>query len=433
MGHATQQTVLGGVALIVSTRRQNRGATSRVGQTAVSVPAVPSLDIQTGIGRYPQRVRPADSPKLFTDPPSSGHSSERKYVLRSADILMNRYAVRTRLGHGSFGTVVQAEDKITGTLVAVKIFHKEEDTSLAIDTKQEERMWLRVQGGCSPYSELFAAVLDTGEFRGHHCVVFELCHGTMHDVFEGYMGLAPLPTRHVIEIAYQLIRGVEYLHTIGIIHTDLKPDNIAFAHPATTEVQWLDVSTGYHSKTILVCPQITILDLGSAVDTSPGRKHFGRIAAQSYRAPEVILGLPWSHWVDLYATGCLIAELWLSRPLFLGNSVCDREHLAVVDRVISPFPEKYAREVNERIPGTFVITDKVTVEYPVGGIPLSRDEHGPPLQRISAAAPVSTRIHDISLCDLVSRLMSPDPEARLALHWAAKHKFFDPLARLQLR
>lgn len=57
-------------------------------------------------------------------------------------------------------------------------------------------------------SSLFAQVLGSGMHLGFHCVVFELCQATLFDVLQGYSGLAPLPMRHIIEIAYQIIKAI---------------------------------------------------------------------------------------------------------------------------------------------------------------------------------------------------------------------------------
>lgn len=95
--------------------------------------------------------------------------------------------------------------------------------------------------------------------------MFELCHATLYDIMKGLSGLAPLPGRHIVEIAYQMLSAVSCeclhhmycwtlpesssdLHSLGIIHADLKLDNIAVKYPETTTIQWLDPLTGFHDK-----------------------------------------------------------------------------------------------------------------------------------------------------------------------------------------
>ncbi len=55
---------------------------------------------------------------------------------------------------------------------------------------------------------LFAAVLGSGTHLGFHCIVFDLCEGTLYDLIKGYSGFLPLPARHVLEMAYQLVSGI---------------------------------------------------------------------------------------------------------------------------------------------------------------------------------------------------------------------------------
>ena len=119
---------------------------------------------------------------------------------------------------------------------------------------------------------LFAEAITSGTHRGFHCIVFELCGATLYNMVNGYMQLVPFPDRHVLEIAYQLVNTVdcEYhlyttmhpsrqhdldLHSLGIIHTDLKLDNIAVRDQATTTVRWLSRQTGFEDK---VCPSDTL-------------------------------------------------------------------------------------------------------------------------------------------------------------------------------
>ena len=56
---------------------------------------------------------------------------------------------------------------------------------------------------------LFAFVHGTGTHGGFKCIVFELCHGTLGDLLHCSRGLTPLPSRHVLEIAYQIVSAID--------------------------------------------------------------------------------------------------------------------------------------------------------------------------------------------------------------------------------
>ncbi|KAI0683367.1 kinase-like protein [Cerioporus squamosus] len=346
------------------------------------------------------------------------------------EAVMNRYRMVCSLGRGSFGTVVRAEDKITGSVVAIKLLHKDED--LNSDPQKEVRIYRKLLEGCRAQIELFPAVLGVGVHQGFSCIVFELCDSTLYDVIHGFCGLLPLPGRQLVEMVYQIVAAVEYLHSVGITHSDLKPDNIALKCADTTSIRWLDTITGYHNKKLLKSTEIRILDLGSAVCRNDGLTcSSGRIGNQCYRAPEISLGLPWSSGVDVFAIGCIVAELYLGRSLFPAESMTDREHLATVDKLVGPFGEEYARSVEKKIPGTFVFGDEVSVLFPASEVTLTAVEHAVPMKRLEDCKPLSGLVHDVVLHDLLHGLMRPSPSSRLGLDSALKHKYFDCLARLQ--
>ncbi|KAI0352249.1 kinase-like protein [Trametes cingulata] len=358
---------------------------------------------------------------------------ERFYTLKKSEIVLNRYNVRHGLGYGSFGTVVKAEDNITQTAVAIKFLHNLGSSGGDTSRKNEADMYYKVLAGCDPHIDLFAAVLATSVHRGFHCIVFELCQCTLQDVLQTYSGLLPLPARHLREMAYQLVKAVQYLHSLGIVHTDLKPDNIGLRCQDNVMVRWLDTRLGFREKKILISTQICIIDLGNAVEIKGSIPKSGRVGALPYRAPEVILGLSWSFGVDAFAIGCVLAELYLMEHLFDGAIENDHEHLATVDRLLGPFPEAYARRIDMKYPGTFVFGDRTRVRYPPVDVSPSIELHLDPMRRLEATKALPALVHDAVLHDLMRKLMALDPMQRIPLADAARHCYFDALNKLQLQ
>ena len=101
--------------------------------------------------------------------------------------------------------------------------------------------------------------------------------------------------------------------------------------------------------------------------------------------------MPWSFEIDQFGIGCVLAEATMLRNIFEGDSESDREQLAFMDRIVGPFPEDYAAEVERVVPGTFSFCGRVTVLYPAPGTPLTRAEHSKPVLRIERARPLSVR------------------------------------------
>ncbi len=138
-------------------------------------------------------------------------------------------SVEGLLGFGSFGTVVAADDIITGRAVAVKLLHKAVNGSQ--DARVEEQVYDALVAGCCANfryvtlrmdcllcagadrtARLFAEVLGSGEHRGFHCIVFERCELSLYGAIQGQRGVTPFPRRQVAEIAEQVLRGIDCMY-----------------------------------------------------------------------------------------------------------------------------------------------------------------------------------------------------------------------------
>jgi serine/threonine protein kinase len=95
------------------------------------------------------------------------------------------------------------------------------------------------------------------------------------------------------------MRGIAYMHSMGICHRDIKPQNILIDH-------------GHVLK---------ICDFGSAKKLLPGEVSVAYICSRYYRAPELIFGATYyTNAIDVWSIGCVIAETVIGRPLFPGDS-----------------------------------------------------------------------------------------------------------------
>jgi len=97
-----------------------------------------------------------------------------------------------------------------------------------------------------------------------------------------------------------MLRGISYLHSVGVCHRDIKPQNV------------LIDSNAHVTK---------ICDFGSAKKLIPGEASVAYICSRYYRAPELIFGATeYSNAIDVWSIGCVIAEMVIGRPLFPGDS-----------------------------------------------------------------------------------------------------------------
>jgi serine/threonine protein kinase len=95
-------------------------------------------------------------------------------------------------------------------------------------------------------------------------------------------------------IARQCLEALVYLHHLNIVHCDLKPENILLKSYSRCEIK--------------------VIDLGSSCFLSDNLTTY--VQSRSYRAPEVILGLPYDQKIDIWSLGCILAELYTGEVSF---------------------------------------------------------------------------------------------------------------------
>merc|ERR1719436_276297 len=115
-------------------------------------------------------------------------------------------------------------------------------------------------------------------------------------------------------IAKQVLVALEYVHGLNLIHCDLKPENILIRSYSRCEVK--------------------VIDFGSSCFVDDHLSSY--VQSRSYRAPEVVLGLPYDQKIDLWSLGCILAELWSGYVLFQNDSVPSL--LARILGIIGTFP-----------------------------------------------------------------------------------------------
>ena len=236
------------------------------------------------------------------------------YRVVSDDQLNYRYQILAELGRGSFGQVNKALDHKTKEIVAVKIiknkkkFHEQaliEIKVLKHLNKVTEACYQRASGGAT--AGLTAApppntvrLLDSFIFRNHMVLVFPLLGASLYDLLKAAK-FNPLPAVNVKAYVRQMAQCLANTHRERIVHCDLKPENVLLRHPQGSG------STA-----------IRVIDFGSSCFES--EKIYTYIQSRFYRAPEIILGIPYTTAIDMWSLGCMAAELGNGYPLFPGES-----------------------------------------------------------------------------------------------------------------
>jgi serine/threonine protein kinase len=193
-----------------------------------------------------------------------------------------------------------------------------------------------------------------------------------------------MPIPQVKRVARQLLRALAFVHSHGIVHCDMKPENVLLV-PAAKEIE------------------VRIIDFGSACHI--GQKHFDYIQSRFYRAPEVIFGIPYGPPMDIWSFACIIAELVAGRPLFAGKSETDELHLHM-DLLGIP-PETVLAEAKRRL-----------IFFNPDGRPRN------PLSKHPKSLEKMTKINDPNLLDLLMRCLEWDQTVRITAEAALNHPFF---------
>ncbi|KAF5829417.1 mitogen-activated protein kinase [Dunaliella salina] len=240
-----------------------------------------------------------------------------------------RYTVQEVIGKGSYGVVFAAIDTTTGARVAIKKIQSVFDNVADATRILREIKLLRLLKH-PDVVEIKHVLLppDPRTFKDIY-VVFELMESDLHTVIEANDDLTH---DHHKVFLYQLLRGLDFIHSSGVLHRDLKPKNILansncklkicdfglarpfISDPATSPIFWTDY-----------------------------------VATRWYRAPE-LCGCFYGRYtqaVDIWSIGCIFAEVLLGRPLFPGRDAVSQ--LQIITNLLGkPPPEVIDRISNQK-------------------------------------------------------------------------------------
>ncbi|XP_012344274.2 serine/threonine-protein kinase PRP4 homolog [Apis florea] len=234
-----------------------------------------------------------DNPSL-TD---NWDDAEGYYRVRVGETLDSRYVVYGYTGQGVFSNVVRARDTARGNLdVAVKIIRNNE---IMHKTGLKELEILRKLNDADPEDRFHCLRLFRHFFHKNHlCMVFEPLAMNLREVLKKYGKDVGLHVKAVRSYTQQLFLALKLLKRANILHADIKPDNILVSE----------------SKLVL-----KLCDFGSA-----SHAHENEITpylvSRFYRAPEIILGIPYDFGIDMWSVGCTIYELYTGKIMFSGKT-----------------------------------------------------------------------------------------------------------------
>ncbi|XP_042000104.1 serine/threonine-protein kinase prpf4B-like isoform X2 [Salvia splendens] len=249
--------------------------------------------------------------------------AEGYYGYRFGEVLDGRYEIIASHGKGVFSTVVRAKDlkaKPGDTdEVAIKIIRNNETMYKA---GMEELVILKKLAGADPESKRHCVrFLSTFKYRNHLCLVFESLHMNLREVLKKFGRNIGLKLTAVRAYAKQLFIALKHLKNCGVLHCDIKPDNMLVNE----------------AKNVL-----KLCDFGNAMFA--GKNEITPyLVSRFYRAPEIILGLSYDLPMDIWSVGCCLFELYTGKVLFPGATNNDMLRLHM--ELKGPFPKKMLRKV----------------------------------------------------------------------------------------
>ncbi|PSN57044.1 Serine/threonine-protein kinase Doa [Blattella germanica] len=163
---------------------------------------------------------------------------------------------------------------------------------------------------------------------------------------------------------------------------------------------------------------VRLIDFGSA--TFDHEHHSTIVSTRHYRAPEVILELGWAQPCDVWSIGCIVFELYLGITLFQTHD--NREHLAMMERILGPIPYRMARKTKTK----YFYHGKLDWDEKSSAGRYVR-ENCKPLHRYQNSDDEDHR----QLFDLIARMLEYEPSSRLTLAEALRHPFFDKIPQQQ--
>jgi len=255
----------------------------------------------------------------------TGFEPTKDLVLQPDTVFAGKYYVQNELGSAAFSTAYRCVDLNSGKEgddnemyydeVCLKVIKNTKDF---FDQSLDEIKILELLRQTDRCNEM--NILEMKAFfyhKEHLIIVTELLRQNLFE-FGKYIMENDEPRYfsrpRLCYIARQCLVALNFVHKLGLVHSDIKPENILLASYSKAKVK--------------------VIDFGSSCYLSDRQSSY--IQSRSYRAPEVILGLPYDGKIDVWSLGCVIAEMYTGQVTFQNDSVTSM--LSRIEAICGTFP-----------------------------------------------------------------------------------------------
>src|SRR3989475_9892667 len=255
------------------------------------------------------------------------------------------YQIVTSLGAGGMGEVYRARDTKLGRDVAIKVL----PAAFSSDAERLRRFEQEAQAAGAQNHPNGLVIFHIGTHQGAPYIASELLEG---ETLRERMAGAALPQRKALDYALQIARGLAAAHEKGIVHRDIKPDNVFITNDGRAKILDFGLAklTGVSDG---IQPQSEVPT--RRVDTDPGTV----MGTMGYMSPEQLKGHPADHRSDIFSFGAILYEMLSGRRAFRGDSMAetmsailrkDPPELSQTNKSVSPALERVVRHCLEKNP-----------------------------------------------------------------------------------
>lgn len=291
-------------------------------------------------------------------------------------IVPNRYKNLNAIGTGAYGQVCSGLDTQTQNLVAIKKLSRPFQSLMHAKRAHREIKLLKhmMHENAISLLDTFSPQSDLKSFQDIYLVT-----PLMGADLSSIVKVQNLSDEHVQFLIYQILRGLKYIHSAGVIHRDLKPSNIAVNENC----------------------ELKILDFGLArISADDGMT--GYVATRWYRAPEIMLNwMQYNDKVDIWSVGCIMAECLTRQTLFPGSDHIDQ--LTQIMKLVGKPSETFLNRISSVNARTYILS-----------MPGFEKQS---FDRIFPAASPSAR-------DILENMLTLDPEERFSAEQCLQHPYF---------
>lgn len=166
-------------------------------------------------------------------------------------------------------------------------------------------------------------IKDNFVFRSHVFIVFEILSINLYQFIKNndFQGFSVALTKR---FSLQILEALDYMYQFSIVHCDLKPENILLVKPNKS--------------------QIKLIDYGSSCFEL--ERFYTYIQSRFYRAPEIMLGIPYTTAIDMWSFGCIVFECLVGVPLFAGEN--ENDQMAAIMEIVGIPPRSLIAKATRR-------------------------------------------------------------------------------------